>query len=230
MKLIGVIGGMSWESSLAYYRIMNETVKHRLGGFHSARVLLHSVDFHEIEALQAAEDWSAAAEMLSAAAVALEKGGAEMIVIATNTMHKVAPEIAAAVGIPLVHIADAVAEFIAAQNLQSVGLLGTRFTMEQDFLKGHLEKIYGLSVIIPDETDRIRVHDVIYNELCLGEINAASKREYLEIIARLKRAGSEGVILGCTEIPLLVRQEDVELPLFDTTTIHAQKAVALALE
>lgn len=229
MKLIGIIGGMSWESSLEYYRIMNETVRARLGGLHSARVLIYSVDFHEIEACQAAGDWTAAADMLCDVAVSLERGGAEMIVIATNTMHKVAPKVQDSVQIPLVHIADAVAKTIEGQNLKRVGLLGTRFTMEENFLKGHLQTNYGLEVIIPDQEERSRVHDIIYHELCLGTINPDSKRDYIDIIQRMGQSGAQGVILGCTEIPLLVQQQDVALPLFDTTTIHAQKAVDLAL-
>ncbi len=230
MKLIGIIGGMSWESSLEYYRIMNETVKKELGGWHSARVLMYSVDFHEIEAHQRSGDWKAAAEMLSKAAVSLEKGGADMVVIATNTMHKIAPEVTAAVKIPLVHIADAVGEAIGEQNLKTVGLLGTRFTMEEDFLKGYLEKTYALNVITPEDHEMTLVHDVIYNELCLGTINPNSKRSYIDIINKLEQKGSQGVILGCTEIPLLVQQADVGLPLFDTTTLHAKMAVELAIE
>lgn len=229
MKLIGIIGGMSWESSLEYYRIMNETVKAQLGGWHSARVLMHSVDFHEIEAHQSSGDWQSAAEMLSEAAVGLEKGGADMIVIATNTMHKVAPEVAASVSVPLVHIADAVAEAITGRELKTVGLLGTRFTMVEEFLKGYLEKAYGLRIVIPDEVDMTLVHDVIYNELCLGTINPDSKQAYIRIINTLEQRGAQGIILGCTEIPLLVQQADVALPLFDTTTIHAHKAVELAI-
>jgi len=229
MKLIGVIGGMSWESSLEYYRIMNETVKERLGGWHSARVLMHSVDFHEVEIQQSTGNWQAAAEMLSEAAVSLEKGGAGMVVIATNTMHKVAAEVRAAVGIPLLHIGDAVGEAVSAKRLRTLGLLGTRFTMEEDFLKGYLEEHYGLTIIIPDAAERARVHGVIYNELCLGTIKPESKRAYLEIIRKMGQSGAQGVILGCTEIPLLVKQPDVDLPLFDTTYLHARKAVEVAL-
>jgi amino-acid racemase len=230
VKLIGIIGGMSWESSLEYYRIMNETVRATLGGWHSARVLMYSVDFHEIEAHQRSGDWKAAAEMLSEAAVSLEKGGAELIVIATNTMHKIAPEVKASVAIPLVHIADGVAEAITKQGLKTVGLLGTRFTMEEDFLKGYLETEYALQIIIPEADEMTLVHDVIYNELCLGTVSPNSKRSYIEIIHRMAQRGAQGVILGCTEIPLLVQQADVALPLFDTTTIHAKKAVELAIE
>lgn len=229
MKLIGIIGGMSWESSLEYYRIMNKTVKEKLGGWHSARVLMYSVDFHEVEIYQSTGEWKAAAEMLSAAAVSLEKGGAEMIVIATNTMHKVAAEIKASIKVPLLHIADAVAEAVETQQLKTVGLLGTRFTMEEDFLKGYLEEKYGLTVIVPDTEARTRVHDIIFKELCLGTINPVSKRAYIDIIQKLGEAGAGGVILGCTEIPLLVKQQDIDLPLFDTTSIHAQKAVEMAL-
>jgi len=230
VKLIGIIGGMSWESSLEYYRIMNETVKATLGGWHSARVLMYSIDFHTIEAHQRSGDWKAAADMLSEAAVSLEKGGADMIVIATNTMHKIAPEIKSSVNIPLVHIADGVAEAITGQGLKTIGLLGTRFTMEEDFLKGYLEDEYALEVIIPGADDMTLVHDVIYNELCLGTINPDSKRSYIDIIQKMAQRGAQGVILGCTEIPFLVQQADVALPLFDTTTIHAKKAVELAIE
>ncbi len=229
MKLIGLIGGMSWESSLEYYRLINEDVKKRLGGWHSGRILLYSVDFHEIEAHQSSGDWDAAAEMLSDAACSLENGGADMILIATNTMHKVAQEVQAAVQVPLVHIADAVAEEINRQNLKTVGLLGTRFTMEEDFLKGYLNEKYNLDIIVPVDSARLLVHDVIYKELCLGSINPDSKQAYLSIIGELKQNGAQGVILGCTEIPLLIQQEDVSLPLFDTTAIHARKAVDLAI-
>ena len=231
MKLIGLIGGMSWESSLEYYRIINQEIKSRLGGWHSGRILLYSVDFHDIEAHQSSGNWEAAAEMLSQAACSLEKGGADLILIATNTMHKVAPEVQAAVRVPLVHIADAVWEAINNQDqgLKKIGLLGTRFTMEEDFLKGYLSEKYGLEVIIPDAASRILVHDVIYNELCLGTINAESRRSYIDIINGLQQQGAQGVILGCTEIPMLVQQGDVALPLFDTTEIHARKAVDLAI-
>ncbi len=230
MKIIGLIGGMSWESSLEYYRIINEEVKGRLGGLHSAKILMMSVDFHEIEEQQRAGDWQAAAQRLADAAQALERGGADFFLICTNTMHKVAPEVGAAVGIPLVHIADAVGEEIAGQGLKRVGLLGTRFTMEEDFLKGHLCEKFGVEVIVPEADARRVVHEVIYNELCLGTVNPDSRRSYIEIIASLGQNGAQGVILGCTEIPLLIQPRDVPLPLFDTTAIHAKKAVALSLK
>ncbi len=230
MRIIGLIGGMSWESSLEYYRIINEEVKRRLGGLHSARILMMSVDFHEIEEQQRAGDWRAAAKGLAGAAQGLERGGADFFLICTNTMHKVAPEVRAAVGIPLVHIADAVALEIAGQGLKRVGLLGTRFTMEEDFLKGYLRTEHGLEVLVPEADERRMVHDVIYNELCLGIIDADSRRASIEIIESLGRKGAQGVILGCTELPLLIQAKDVSLPLFDTTALHAKRAVDLSLE
>lgn len=229
MKIIGLIGGMSWKSSAEYYRIMNEEVKKQLGGWHSAKVLMYSVDFHEIEAQQSIGNWQESARLLSDAAIRLEKGGAELLLIGTNTMHKVAPEVQASVKIPLIHIADAVAEEINRQGLKTVGLLGTRFTMEQDFMKGYLTQKYGFNVIIPQPDSRQTVHDIIYNELCLGKIRPESKQSYLKIIAEMHQSGAQGVILGCTEIPLLVQAEDISLPLFDTTRLHAVKAVELSI-
>jgi len=230
MKTIGLIGGMSWESSLEYYKIINETTKNKLGGLHSAKSLMFSFDFHEIEELQNKGDWQSATEMMIKAAGDLEKGGAEMLLICTNTMHKMADEVAASVSIPLLHIADTTAQVIRAQGLKNVALLGTKFTMEEDFYKGRLEERYGIAVVVPDETDRQIIHDIIYSELCLGEIKETSRQSYLSIIKKLEAAGAEGVILGCTEIPLLVKQADVDIPVFDTTRIHAEAAVEFALK
>lgn len=229
MKTIGMLGGMSWESTASYYKALNTGVKEKLGGLHSAKISLFSVDFDEIEKLQHAGQWSETADILARAAQSVEAGGADFLLICTNTMHKVAPEIEAAINIPLLHIADATAEKLIADGVKTVGLLGTRFTMEQDFYKGRLEEKYGIEVLVPDEQQRQTVHDVIYNELCLGEINDHSRAEYLSIIASLKSRGAEAVILGCTEIALLVQQSHTDVPLFDTTQIHAEGAVELAL-
>jgi aspartate racemase len=229
MKQIGLIGGMSWESTLEYYRLINQAVKHRLGGWHSARILMVSVDFQEIEQHQRAGDWDAAAAILTTAAWQLERGGADFFLICTNTMHKVAAQIEAAVHIPLIHIAEATATAIEKAGLHQVGLLGTRFTMEEDFLKGYLTDRHGIEVVIPDEPARRQVHDVIYNELCLGQVKPASRQVFVDIIQALEALGARGVILGCTEIPLLISAKDVTVPLFDTTAIHAAKAVDLAL-
>lgn len=230
MKTIGLIGGMSWESSLEYYKIINETTKNKLGGLHSAKSLMFSFDFHEIEELQNKGDWQSATEMMIKAAGDLEKGGAEMLLICTNTMHKMADEVAASVSIPLLHIADTTAQVIRAQGLKNVALLGTKFTMEEDFYKGRLEERYGIDVVVPDETDRQIIHDIIYSELCLGEIKETSRQSYLSIIKKLEAAGAEGVILGCTEIPLLIKQADVDMSVFETTRIHAEAAVEFALK
>lgn len=230
MKTIGLIGGMSWESSLVYYRILNETVKARLGGLHSAQCLLYSVDFAEIEALQKQERWEEATRVMIAAGQRLEAGGADFVVIATNTMHRMADEMQAALRIPILHIADATAQAVRAQGLERVGLLGTRYTMEQDFYRGRLEKLHGLQVLIPEALDRQVVHNVIYAELVLGKILPASRELFRQIIAELAGRGAQGVILGCTEIGLLVHPEDSPVPLFDTTEIHARAAVELALE
>jgi aspartate racemase len=229
MKTIGMIGGMSWESTLEYYRIVNQEVKARLGGLHSAKCLLYSVDFEEIEALQRKDQWPEAAGVLSRAAQSLEKGGADFILICTNTMHKVAAEVEASVAIPLLNIADATAEKIKAAGMRKIALLGTRFTMEEDFYKGRLVDAFGLDVLVPDEPEMDVIHRVIYEELCLGKIDSSSRQKYLEVIDRLKGEGAEGVILGCTEIGLLVRQADTDIPLFDTTEIHARAAVEFAL-
>jgi aspartate racemase len=230
MKTIGMIGGMSWESSLEYYRIINEAVKEQLGDLHSAKSLMYSVDFAEIEVLQREGRWQDATRAMTEAAQAVEAGGADFLIICTNTMHKMADEVQQSIAIPLLHIADATAEAVKAQGLQRVGLLGTRFTMEQDFYRGRLVEKYGLDVLIPDSADREIVHRVIYNELVLGRIEPASKAEYLRIIAALAHAGAEGIILGCTEIGLLVSQADSALPLFDTTRIHALAAVEFAIQ
>ncbi|WP_429021700.1 aspartate/glutamate racemase family protein [Aeromonas allosaccharophila] len=229
MKCIGLLGGMSWESTVSYYQALNRGVRVKLGGLHSARVLLNSVDFAAIERLQHAGDWPATARLLAAEARKLQDGGADFLLIGTNTMHKVAPEIEAAIDIPLLHIADATAAKLQADGVTRVGLLGTRFTMEQDFYKGRLQDRFGLTVLVPDEAGRERVHRIIYDELCLGEIRASSRAEYLAIIAGLAAAGAEAVILGCTEIALLVGDARAAVPLYDTTAIHAEAAVALAL-
>jgi aspartate racemase len=229
MKTIGLLGGMSWESSSEYYRILNESVKARLGGFHSADCLMLSVDFDEVETLQHQNDWDALTEMMIDAAQRIEAGGAELLVICTNTMHKMAPEMQAAIGIPLLHIADAAGEAITAQGLHTVGLLGTKFTMEGDFYRQRLNEKFGLTVLIPDEADRETVHNTIYGELVKGEINPESRQAFVEIIKDLQSKGVEGIILGCTEIPLLVKQTDVPIPIFDTTRIHAEAAVDWAL-
>ncbi|MGD0749879.1 MAG: aspartate/glutamate racemase family protein [Anaerolineales bacterium] len=230
MKTIGMIGGMSWESSLEYYRIINEAVKELLGDLHSAKSLMYSVDFAEIEVLQREGRWQDATRAMIQAARAVEAGGADFLIICTNTMHKMADEVQKSISIPLLHIADATAEAIQAQGLLRVGLLGTQFTMEQDFYRGRLVEKYALDVLIPDRADREIVHRVIYNELVLGKIVPDSKAEYLRIISALAKAGAEGIILGCTEIGLLVSQADSTLPLFDTTRIHALAAVRYALQ
>ncbi|MFM5848825.1 aspartate/glutamate racemase family protein [Aeromonas veronii] len=229
MKCIGLLGGMSWESTVSYYQALNRGVRAQLGGLHSARVLLNSVDFAGIERLQHAGDWPATARLLAAEARKLQDGGADFLLIGTNTMHKVAPEIEAAIDIPLLHIADATATKLRADGITRVGLLGTRFTMEQDFYKGRLQERFGLAVLVPDEAGRERVHRIIYDELCLGEIRESSRAEYLAIIEGLAAAGAEAVILGCTEIALLVGDARAAVPLYDTTAIHAEAAVALAL-
>jgi len=230
MKTIGLLGGMSWESSLEYYRIINQAVKARLGDLHSAQCLLYSVDFAEIEALQHTGEWEALTQVMIAAVQRLERGGADGLVICTNTMHRMADQVQAAISMPLLHIANATAAAIKAQGLQTVGLLGTRFTMEGDFYRGKLEREHGLRVIIPDEQERESVHRVIYDELVQGHIREESRQVYLKVIADLAARGAQGVILGCTEIPLLVKQSDVAIPVFDTTAIHAQAAVDWALE
>ena len=230
MKTIGMIGGMSWESSIEYYRIINETVRAELGGLHSAKSIMFSVEFAEIEALQHQNRWDEAADILIAAARSLESGGADFAIICTNTMHKLYDIIQQNVRIPLLHIADATAEKIKAEGIQKIALLGTRFTMEENFYKGRLVNNYGLDVVIPGSEDREIVHRVIYDELCAGIIQMDSKQKYMDIIQRLVQEGAEGIILGCTEIGLLVKQADSPVLLFDTTEIYAQAAVKYALE
>jgi aspartate racemase len=230
MKTIGLIGGMSWESSIAYYRIINETAKAKLGGLHSAKSLMVSVDFAEIEILQRQDRWVEAAKILVAAAKHLENGGADFIILCTNTMHKLADDIQANIKIPFLHIADATAQLVKDSGIQKIGLLGTRFTMEEEFYKGRLSQKYGLNVSIPNAQEREIVHRVIYDELVVGKIEQHSKKQYIDIIEQMVSQGAEGVILGCTEIGLLVHQEDSRVPLFDTTRIHAEAAVAYALE
>ena len=229
MKTIGLLGGMSWESTLGYYRAINEGVKSALGGLHSAKIAMYSVDFESIEQLQHAGDWEGAAKILSEAAKRIQAAGADFLLICTNTMHKVAPEVETAIQIPLLHIADATAEVLVEEGIETVGLLGTAFTMEQAFYKGRLTTNYGLQVLVPGESDRGIVHKVIYQELCLGKTEAASKAAYLRIIGDLAHRGAEAVILGCTEIGMLVKQADTDVRLLDTTAIHAAKAVEYAI-
>lgn len=230
MKTIGLLGGMSWESTIPYYRQINQHIKQQLGGLHSGKIILYSVDFADIEALQRSGDWDRAGELLAEAAVKLQAAGADCLVLCTNTMHKVAAVIETAVTIPLLHIADATAEAIKLAGLNKVALLGTRFTMEQDFYKKRLTESYGLEVLVPDEESRALVHQVIYQELCLGVVKPDSRLQYQQIMADLVVQGAEAIILGCTEIALLVSAEDCAVPLFDTTFLHAQKAADFALE
>jgi len=230
MKTIGLIGGMSWESSLEYYRILNETVKERLGGLHSAKCIMYSVEFAEIEMLQHAGRWDEAAQKMVEAGQSLERAGADFLVLCTNTMHKLAPELEAGVSIPLLHIADATAEAIKTAGISRVGLLGTRFTMEQAFYRQRLEEKHRLQVFIPDDADRELVHNVIYGELCLGVVKPESRRGFVAIIDKLVASGAQGIILGCTEIESLIRQEDTTTPVFPTTRIHATAAVDYALQ
>ncbi len=229
MKTIGLLGGMSWESSIGYYRAINEGVKASLGGLHSAKIAMYSVDFDPIEKLQHDGDWESTAKILIDAAKNIQAAGADFLLICTNTMHKVAPQVENAIDIPLLHIADATAEVLLEKGIKTVGLLGTGFTMEQDFYKGRLTEKHGLTVKIPNKTDRDIVHQVIYSELCLGKTLVESKIEYLRIIASLVEQGAEAVILGCTEIGMLVEQADTEILLLDTADIHAKKAVEYAL-
>ena len=229
MKTMGLIGGMSWESSLEYYRIVNETVKEKLGGLHSCKCLMYSVDFGVIEALQHQNKWDELTKLMIEAAQNLKHGGADFIVICTNTMHKMAPEIEHATGLNVLHIADVTGAAISKDQIQKVGLLGTRFTMEGDFYKKRLKDNYDIEVIIPEDADRQIIHDIIYNELCLGIIKDDSRQKYIDIINKLCANGAEGIILGCTEIPLLIKQSDVLIPVYDTTKIHAESAVDFAL-
>lgn len=230
MKTIGLLGGMSWESSLQYYKIINEEVKKKMGYQHSCKCLMYSVDFAEIEKLQHEGEWNKLSDIMIDAACKVQNGGADFLVICTNTMHKMADDIERNAGIPVLHIADAAAESVKAEGMKKVGLLGTKFTMEQEFYKGRLLEKHGIDVVIPDEQERQMVHDIIYNELVLGVIRDSSRNVYLEIINNLVSRGAEGIVLGCTEIPLLVQQKDCEARLFDTTTIHALAAVELALK
>ena len=229
MKTIGLLGGMSWESTVGYYRAINEGVKNTLGGLHSAKIAMYSVDFEPIEKLQHVGDWKGTAIILSEAARSVESAGADFLLICTNTMHKVALEIEKAIKIPLLHIADATAEVLVHEDIKTVGLLGTAFTMEQDFYKGRLSENYGLNVLVPGKEDRQVIHNIIYQELCLGKIESNSKTEYLRIIDSLANQGAEAVILGCTEIGMLVNQGDTKVRLLDTTAIHAEKAVEYAI-
>ncbi|OFE13942.1 aspartate/glutamate racemase [Pseudohongiella acticola] len=228
MKTIGMLGGMSWESTQSYYRSINEGIKARLGGLHSAKIALYSVDFAEIESLQHRGEWEQTAEILGDAALSVQHAGADFLLICTNTMHKVAPQIQRRIDIPVLHIADATARVLLADGVSRVGLLGTRFTMEQDFYRERLQA-QGIDVLVPGDDGRNVVHDVIYTELCLGVIKDDSRARYLDIVARLADNGAQAIILGCTEIALLIRQSDTQVPLYDTTAIHASEAIAMAL-
>ena len=229
MKTIGMLGGMSWESTATYYRLLNEGVKQRLGGLHSASICMVSMDFDELEKLQHAGDWQGIAQRLSDAARKVAAGGADFLMICTNTMHEVADEVAAAVEIPLLHIADATARQLQQAGIKRAGLLGTRFTMEMDFYTSRIRELHGIDVLVPDASDRELVHRVIYDELCLGKIRNSSRDNFLQIIDKLKKAGAEAVILGCTEIAMLVKQDMTAVKLFDTAEIHALEAVNMAL-
>lgn len=229
MQTIGVLGGMSWESTQSYYRALNEGVKRALGGLHSAKIAMVSVDFAEIEALQKQGDWETAGKILAEAAHNIERAGADFLLLATNTMHKVAPAIEHAISIPLLHIADATAEQLRKDGITRVGLLGTRFTMEQDFYKARLRDAFGIEVVVPEEEQRETVHRIIFDELCQGKINDDSREHYLKVIASLHQQGAQAVILGCTEIALLVEQAHTAVPLYDTTALHASRAVERAL-
>ena len=229
LKTIGLIGGMSWESSMTYYKVINETVKNKLGGLHSAKCIMYSVDFYDIEKCQADGNWEKSGEILGEAAYNLEKAGADFIVICTNTMHKVINQIKERISIPVLHIAEMTAEKILEKKMKNIALLGTKYTMEQDFYKSKLiEK--GINVIIPDKNDIEIINKVIYDELCLGIINPESKTKYLEIVKTLKQKGAEGIILGCTEIGLLIKSEDTDVPLFDTALIHAEQAAIYSIK
>lgn len=229
MKTLGLIGGMSWESTVPYYRMINEQVKQQLGGLHSAQLVLYSVDFDRIEQLQRQGAWQEAGQLLGEAAAALRRAGAEVIVLCTNTMHKVSDDIERIGGLPLLHIADATAQAVQQQGIRRVALLGTRFTMEQDFYTGRLTQQAGLEVIVPDEADRDTVHRIIYDELCLGILRDESRDAYRRIMQRLESRGAGGIILGCTEIALLVGAQDAQVPVFDTTALHAAAAARFAL-
>ncbi|WP_308682440.1 aspartate/glutamate racemase family protein [Stomatobaculum longum] len=229
MKTIGLLGGMSWESTIPYYRIINEEVKNRLGGLHSAKIILYSVEFAEIEKCQSSGNWDESGEILGQAAKGIEAAGADFILICTNTMHKVAAQISSKIQIPLIHIADATADELEKSHIRRVGLLGTKYTMTQDFYKKRLTD-RGMEVLIPDDAAVEVINSIIFDELCVGEIREASRRKFQDAVKRLAEQGAEGVILGCTEIGLLLRQSDVSIPVFDTTVIHAKRAVEIALE
>ncbi|WP_313130683.1 aspartate/glutamate racemase [Pseudescherichia vulneris] len=230
MKTIGLLGGMSWESTIPYYRLINEGIKARLGGLHSASLLLHSVDFHDIEACQSSGDWDKAGEILASAAAGLERAGAEGIVLCTNTMHKVASQIEDRCSVPFLHIADATARAIQKANLQQVALLGTRYTMEQDFYRGRMRDAYGIETPVPDGEDRSKVNQIIFDELCLGTFSAPSRAYFIDLIARMANQGAQGVIFGCTEIGLLVSQDQSPIPVFDTAALHAADVVDFMLD
>jgi aspartate racemase len=230
MKTIGLLGGMSWESTTGYYRAINQGIRAALGGLHSAKIVLYSVDFEPIEKLQQLGDWPKTGEILSQAALKIQAAGADFLLICTNTMHKVAPEIESAIDIPLLHIADATAQALTDAGIRTAGLLGTSFTMEQDFYRGRLSKKYGFNILVPEKPDRDIVHNVIFQELCRGKIHPESRAEFLRIIDRLADQGAQAVILGCTEIGMLVGQADTRVTLFDTTEIHAGAAVKYAVE
>lgn len=230
MKTIGLLGGMSWESTVGYYQAINTGINRALGGLHSAKICLYSVDFNEIEKLQHADKWDETATILARGAQAIEAGGADFLIICTNTMHKVAASVASSISIPLVHIADATAQRLVADGVKRVGLLGTRFTMEQGFYKDRITETFGIDVLVPQPHERDLIHQVIYSELCHGKINSSSRKKYIETIDNLHSQGAEAIILGCTEIGLLVQQEHTHVPLYDTTGIHAAKAVELALD
>jgi len=230
MKTIGMLGGMSWESTATYYREINDGIKQNLGGLHSAKICLYSVDFDEIEKLQHTDDWDTAAMVLADGARKIEAGGADFLIICTNTMHRVASEIEQAISIPLLHIADATALKLKDDNITRVGLLGTRFTMEHNFYKSRITELFGIEVLVPEPDERTLLHAVIYDELCLGKIENTSRQQCLEIISRLFARGAQAVILGCTEIALLISQDHTNIPLYDTTVIHANQAVSYALK
>ena len=230
MKTIGLVGGLSWESSKEYYRIINETVNERLGGLHSAKCMLYSLDFAEIRKIQQTKGWDEVTKILIDAAQRLEAAGADIVLICANTMHKFVPEIQRRIHVPILHIADATAEKILEKGLKKVGLLGTKMTMEEDFYKGRIGERFGIDVLVPDKDERDFIERVIFDELCVGKMNPSSKKRFKEIIGKLVENGAEGIILGCTEIPLLIKQEDVNVPIFDTAEIHAKAAVEFALK
>lgn len=230
MKTIGLIGGMSWESTVEYYRIINKIIKEKLGGLHSAKILMYSFDFAEIEQLQHDNEWEKAIDLMTNAAQRLERAGADFVLICTNTMHKMAEDVEESINIPLLHIVDTTAEKAKLQRIREIGLLGTKFTMEQDFYKDRLKKKYGIDTLIPNESEREHVHNIIYKELCLGEIKDSSKESIKKIISHLGDRGAQGIILGCTELPLLIKQEDITIPLFDTLLLHVEAAVNYTLK